>query len=88
MAHKSLMINNEKVSLELWDTAGQERYAKLVPVYFRNAHCIIIVFDLTNAESFLIAQKWVRDAREQYNEMIPVLIGNKSDLPTKAINPG
>ena len=52
MAHKNVMVNKEKIALELWDTAGQERYAKLVPVYFRNAHCIVIVFDLTSAESF------------------------------------
>lgn len=57
-------------------------------MYFRNAHCIVIVFDLTSAESFQIAQKWVRDAREQYNEMIPILIGNKSDLDEKTVYPG
>ena len=47
--------------LQIWDTAGQERYKALTPMYYRDAHAAICVYDITNAESFKGVQDWARE---------------------------
>ncbi|KAL0303300.1 UNVERIFIED_CONTAM: Ras-related protein RA [Sesamum radiatum] len=49
------------VKFEIWDTAGQERYAALAPLYYRGAAVAVVVYDITNPESFAKAQYWVKD---------------------------
>ncbi|CAF5130165.1 unnamed protein product, partial [Rotaria sp. Silwood1] len=67
--------------VELWDTAGQERYHSLAPMYYRGAQAALIVYDITNYNSFLQAKKWVRELRQvKGTEIIIGLAGNKSDL--------
>ena len=46
------------MKFEIWDTAGQERYHALTPMYYRNAHAAVVVFDISNMSSFERAQKW------------------------------
>jgi Ras-related protein Rab-5C len=43
---------NTTVKFEIWDTAGQERYKSLAPMYYRNANCAVVVYDITQAVSF------------------------------------
>jgi Ras-related protein Rab-5C len=45
------------VKFEIWDTAGQERYKSLAPMYYRNANCAVVVYDITQAVS--ISSTWV-----------------------------
>lgn len=47
-----MVVENETVRLNIWDTAGQERYRSLVTSYFKGAHALILVFDLTSKKSF------------------------------------
>lgn len=42
---------NTTVKFEIWDTAGQERYKSLAPMYYRNANCAVVVYDITQAVS-------------------------------------
>lgn len=72
---------NATVKFEIWDTAGQERYKSLAPMYYRNAHAALCVYDVTSAESFRRAEEWIEELRKQAPEHIVIaLVGNKADL--------
>ena len=47
--------------MEIWDTAGQERYHSLAPMYYRGAQAAIVVYDITNADTFERAKFWVKE---------------------------
>ncbi|TKA81179.1 hypothetical protein B0A55_02623 [Friedmanniomyces simplex] len=69
------------VKFEIWDTAGQERYKSLAPMYYRNANCAVVVYDITQASSLDKAKSWVKELQRQANENIIIaLAGNKADL--------
>ncbi|GAA0146171.1 small GTPase [Lithospermum erythrorhizon] len=81
---QTLSVNNATVKLEIWDTAGQERYHSLAPMYYRGAAAAIIVYDISNADSFTRAKKWVQELQKQGNpNMVMALAGNKCDLEEK-----
>lgn len=72
------------VKFEIWDTAGQERYKSLAPMYYRNANCAVVVYDITHATSLDKAKSWVKELQRQANENIIIaLAGNKLDLVTE-----
>ncbi|RPA83483.1 ras-domain-containing protein [Ascobolus immersus RN42] len=74
---------NTTVKFEIWDTAGQERYKSLAPMYYRNANCAVVVYDVTQAASLDKAKAWVKELQRQANENIIIaLAGNKLDLAT------
>lgn len=73
--------NEKPVRVQLWDTAGQERYRSLIPSFFTRCDGAILVFDMTNRESFLRLEEWIYMLREKASENTKLLIvGNKSDL--------
>ncbi|KAM0675152.1 hypothetical protein GVAV_001495 [Gurleya vavrai] len=81
---KTIQVNNEPVKLQIWDTAGQERFRTITNSYYRGAHGIIVVFDLTDRESFNSVSDWIEEIKAHANENIEiVLIGNKVDLKEK-----
>ncbi|KAJ1822941.1 GTP-binding protein of the rab/ypt [Coemansia sp. RSA 2599] len=68
-------------NLHIWDTAGQERYKSLAPMYYRNAAAAIVVYDITQTESFGKAKSWVQELKRQADSSIVIaLAGNKTDL--------
>ncbi|XP_071614265.1 ras-related protein Rab-41 isoform X8 [Heliangelus exortis] len=70
--------------LQLWDTAGQERFRSLIPSYIRDSAVAVIVFDITNLNSFQQTSKWIDDVRtERGSDVIIMLVGNKTDLADK-----
>lgn len=76
------------VDIGLWDTAGQERFRNIIPMYFQKADFVIVVYDISNRESFDHVIDWVSMAREKAPESAKILIvGNKYDLTEqRAIN--
>ncbi|KAL3527381.1 hypothetical protein ACH5RR_012037 [Cinchona calisaya] len=81
---QTVSVNNSTVKFEIWDTAGQERYHSLAPMYYRGAAAAIIVYDITNTDSFARAKKWVQELQKQGNpNMVMALAGNKADLEDK-----
>ena len=72
---------NTQHKLRIWDTCGQEHYQSIVPMYFRGAACVILVFDVTNIDSFKGMNAWLNIALENAPENVPVVVlGNKCDL--------
>jgi len=71
----------KKCKLQLWDTGGQERFSSVRPMYYRGALGALLVFDLTNIESFEHLPNWIEEIKSNSKIDIPMLlIGNKSDL--------
>lgn len=68
-----------KISLQLWDTAGQERFRAMAPIYYRNAHVCILVYDITSRESFLDVKTWIDEIREKVPESMIFVVGAKAD---------
>ncbi|TFK26716.1 GTP-binding protein RAB5 [Coprinopsis marcescibilis] len=69
------------VKFEIWDTAGQERYKSLAPMYYRNANCAVVVYDITQTASLEKAKTWIRELQRQADPSIVIaLCGNKLDL--------
>ncbi|RHZ68914.1 hypothetical protein Glove_292g38 [Diversispora epigaea] len=78
--------NNTTVKFEIWDTAGQERYKSLAPMYYRNANCAVVVYDITQASSLEKAKSWVKELQRQADPNIVIaLAGNKSDLSARRV---
>ena len=77
---KTLYLDDRTVRLQLWDTAGQERFRSLIPNYIRDSSVAVIVFDITNKQTFISCDKWVEDVKnERGNDAVIVLVGNKID---------
>ena len=58
---KDIIVDNKKVKLQLWDTAGHERFRTITTSYYRGAHGIAIVFDLSDRETFEHVEKWLEE---------------------------
>ena len=81
---KNILIENTRIKLQIWDTAGQERFRTITTSYYKGAQAIIIVFDLTDKDSFDHLKSWMGDIDKYAKEgVMKVLVGNKSDLVNK-----
>lgn len=79
-----MYLEDRTVRLQLWDTAGQERFRSLIPSYIRDSSVAVVVYDISSLKSFQNTRKWVDDVRgERGNDVIIVLVGNKTDLNDK-----
>eukprot|EP00020_Sapocribrum_chincoteaguense_P003290 CAMPEP_0170749386 /NCGR_PEP_ID=MMETSP0437-20130122/10367_1 /TAXON_ID=0 /ORGANISM="Sexangularia sp." /LENGTH=223 /DNA_ID=CAMNT_0011088305 /DNA_START=57 /DNA_END=723 /DNA_ORIENTATION=+ len=78
---KTLNVDGSRVTLAIWDTAGQERFHALGPIYYRDAKGAILVYDITDRDSFVKVQSWVKELRKMLGPSISLVIaGNKVDL--------
>ncbi|KAF7684770.1 GTP-binding protein YPT1 [Astathelohania contejeani] len=81
---KTVKIDSEISKLLIWDTAGQERFRTITSSYYRGAHGIIIVFDMTDEESFKDVEGWLEEIRKHGSEEVEILLlGNKIDMESK-----
>uniref|UniRef100_A0A8C2XRA9 RAS and EF-hand domain containing 2 n=1 Tax=Cyclopterus lumpus TaxID=8103 RepID=A0A8C2XRA9_CYCLU len=78
---KRMLVDGQKTSLQIWDTAGQERFRSIARSYFRKAHGVLLLYDVTSESSFLNVRAWVDQIQDSTEDKIPMcVIGNKVDL--------
>jgi small GTP-binding protein len=78
---KLVAVGDSMIRLLIWDTAGQERYRGITPMYYRNATAVIIVYSITERDSFNEIDVWVRSVKDNIpGDVLFFLVGNKSDL--------
>ena len=77
-------MGGKKIKLQIWDTAGQERFRTITSAYYRGADGIIMVYDVTNEESYEHVRDWLAEVNRYSSEgTCKLLIGNKSDVEEK-----
>ena len=78
---RTLEQDSKIIKMQIWDTAGQERFRTIVSSYYRGAHAIFLVFDITDEDSFMSLEGWLKEARKFCGDHVLIsLIGNKADL--------
>eukprot|EP01120_Amphizonella_sp_Union-15-10_P005984 TRINITY_DN1850_c0_g2_i1.p1 TRINITY_DN1850_c0_g2~~TRINITY_DN1850_c0_g2_i1.p1 ORF type:complete len:188 (+),score=41.44 TRINITY_DN1850_c0_g2_i1:38-601(+) len=78
---QTLNMNGQRVRLQIWDTAGQEKFRTITSSYYRGTHGVIVVFDLSNQETFDHVQNWMAEIDKSCGTKVKkLLVGNKSDL--------
>ena len=77
---KTINVNDKRYKFEIWDTAGQERYRSLAPMYYRGAKAAVIVYDITDEDTFKGAKTWVSEIQKKSENCLILLVGNKVDL--------
>uniref|UniRef100_A0A914WM08 Ras-related protein Rab-7a n=1 Tax=Plectus sambesii TaxID=2011161 RepID=A0A914WM08_9BILA len=88
---KDIMIDDRLVTMQIWDTAGQERFQSLGVAFYRGADCCVLVFDVTNPNSFKSLDSWRDEFLIQASPRDPenfpfVVLGNKIDLGERAVS--
>ena len=81
---RTVDLDTKSIKLQIWDTAGQERFRTITSSYYRGAHGIIIVYDITDSLSFDNVRLWLHEIdRYSSDNVCKLIVGNKSDLSNK-----
>jgi len=88
---KDVMIDDRLVTMQIWDTAGQERFQSLGVAFYRGADCCVLVYDVTNPNTFKSLDSWRDEFLIQASPRDPenfpfVVLGNKVDLENRAVS--
>jgi len=78
---KQISLGEKTVTLQIWDTAGQERFHALGPIYYRDSHGAILVYDVTDSDSLIKVRVWTKELRKMLGQNVQLsIVGNKVDL--------
>jgi Ras-related protein Rab-1A len=78
---RTIELEGKILKLQVWDTAGQERFRTITSSYYRGAHGIIIVYDVTDSDSFESVRHWLKEIERYASENVNrLIVGNKCDL--------
>ncbi len=79
---KNVQLENGKmVKIQLWDTAGQDRFRSITKNYYKGAHGIILIYDITENKTFENVKNWMNQIKEEVSDKVTiVLVGNKIDV--------
>ncbi|CAM1312403.1 RAB37 (predicted) [Pycnogonum litorale] len=79
--NKVVNVDEAKVKLQIWDTAGQERFRSVTHAYYRDAHALLLLYDVTNKTSFDNTRAWLGEIHEYaQDDVVIMLLGNKCDM--------
>ena len=78
---KDVTLDNGKtVKVQIWDTAGQDRFRSITRNYYKGAHGIIVIYDVTNRKTFENVKNWIKQIKEEVSTKVSInLVGNKID---------
>ncbi|CAK6444074.1 unnamed protein product [Pipistrellus nathusii] len=83
---KTVFKNEKRIKLQIWDTAGQERYRTITTAYYRGAMGFILMYDITNGESFNAVQDWSTQIKTySWDNAQVILVGNKCDMEDERV---
>ncbi|KAI0810860.1 GTP-binding protein ypt1 [Irpex lacteus] len=83
---RTIELDGRTVKLQIWDTAGQERFRTIAAAYYRGAHGIIVVYDVTDGESYEHIKSWLTEIDRYATEGVhKLLVGNKADLEERRV---
>lgn len=78
---KTIVLDGKRIKLQIWDTAGQERFRTITTSYYRGAMGILLVYDVTDEQSYLNIRNWMRNIEQHAADNVgKLLIGNKADM--------
>jgi Ras-related protein Rab-8A len=84
---KNIIHNDKRIKLQIWDTAGQERFRTITTNYFRGSHGIMLVFDVTDRQTFISVSNWMKQIETLADiNVSKLLIGNKCDAPGRTVS--
>ena len=77
-------IDSKSCKLQIWDTAGQERFRNIIASYYKGAQGILLVYDITDLESFQNLTSWLMEIEKNASKNVhKILVGNKSDMESE-----
>jgi len=83
---RTIELEGKTVKLQIWDTAGQERFRTITSSYYRGAHGIIVVYDVTDEATFANVKQWLQEIERYACEGVnKLLVGNKADLTSSKV---
>lgn len=83
---RTVDIDGKNIKLQIWDTAGQERFRTITSSYYRGSHGIIVVYDVTDMDSFNNVKQWFQEIDRFATEgVVKLLVGNKCDAVDKKV---
>ena len=79
---KNVQLDDGKmVKIQIWDTAGQDRFRSITKNYYKGAHGIILIYDVTSRKTFDNVKNWVAQIKEEVTDKVSIiLVGNKIDV--------
>jgi len=77
---RTVEYEGKRIKLQIWDTAGQERFRTITATYYRGTHGVIVVYDVTDRESYENVQRWMTEIDKNCENVSRVLVGNKIDM--------
>ena len=85
---RTFYVDGHSIEISIWDTAGQERYRSVVSMYFRQCKGALIVYDITDKETFNNVSEWIKKLKEIEPDAEMIIVGNKEDLQEeRKVNP-
>ena len=83
---KIIPFNEKKVKIQLWDTAGKKIYNSIVKTTFKISNAVILVYDVTNEDSFTAIKDWIEIIKNNENKAIIALVAQKCDLKERVVS--